>query len=67
MNKQTKTYSITLDVIDDATIISHLDSMENTQIYIKGLILANMYVERLPIKKSDYHSDYQTMIENAEK
>ena len=67
MNNQTKNYTITLDVINDASIISHLDSMVNPQMYIKGLILAYMYVERLPIRKSDNHSDNQTMTENAKK
>lgn len=65
--KNTKQYHLKLNLKSDAAIIAHLDSIDNVQGYIKGLILSHMYMEPLSGKKSDNYSDNQTMTENDSK
>ena len=63
----TKQYHLKLNLKEDACIIARLESIDNVQGYIKSLIVADMFTERMTVKKSDNHSDNQTMTENAKK
>ena len=57
-DKNTKQYHLKLNRNTDAAIIAHLDSLGNVQGYIKSLILADMFTDRMKVRKPDYQIDY---------